>query len=103
MLVEPTRSQNSTLKCRRSPLLDAKVAPLLAAVPGAARVRASPNDSQNLAVSRLSASHFEQRIKLPLRLWARLRKGERQAQQKSLPFFFYGSEANQKKGQCGIK
>src|SRR5215469_12863786 len=88
--VEPTRSQNNTVRCRRSPPAAATMGEIPAAAAGTASPKAAPHSPQNLSSgwfvaphlgqvttsgapqaaqnlrpSRLSLPHFEQRISPP--------------------------------------
>src|SRR5205823_6123125 len=69
--VEFTRSQNRTVKCRRSPVMDAGRA-LFVTIAEASTSKDTPQESQNFAVSRLSAPHWEQRILHPVTMGAAL-------------------------------
>src|SRR5438105_12671918 len=91
--VEPTRSQKSTVRCRRSPPAAPITGAVSLAVAGAESPNAEPQSPQNLSPgwlvaphfghgltsgaphlvqyfrpARLSLAHFEQRIPSPLRL-----------------------------------
>ena len=54
--MEPTRSQNNTVKCRRSPTNETSAG--IPTVAGAAAASAAPQSAQNLALAGVSAPHF---------------------------------------------